>query len=62
MQSSQQTMLGFPVNTGLATINPHALLAQNLVHTSGNMVHIANASYVCATPELIDQYRRMHSS
>lgn len=60
-QQQQPTILtSFPINAGLATINPHALLTPNLVHSSGNMVHIGNTSYVCTT-ELLDQYRRLHS-
>lgn len=54
------------LNTQLTTINPNALLAPNIIHhSSANVIHIGNNSYLCtpnATTELLEQYRRIHSS
>lgn len=54
------------LNTQLTTINPNALLAPNIIHHSNaNVVHIGNNSYLCTpnvTSELLEQYRRIHSS
>lgn len=54
------------LNTQLTTINPNALLTPNIIHhSSANVVHIGNNSYLCApnvTSEILEQYRRLHTS
>lgn len=56
-----------PLNTQLTTINPNALLAPNIIHSSTNVVQIGNNSYLCTpnvtvTQEILEQYRRLHTS